>query len=65
MTKLQIASKVNGLISGNERNRFEDHVGNRLSGKHVPSNKLIHHFCSNLLICDCLKYGERDSYEGR
>lgn len=65
MTKLQVTCKSNGLARGHEGNRFEDGVGDGFSRKDVPSDKLVEHLYGDLLIRDCLKYGERKRHEGR
>ena len=65
MAKFQVTSERNSLASSHEGNRFEDGVGDGFSRKHVPSEKFVQRLCGDLLICDCLKHGERNAYDGR
>lgn len=65
MTKLQITGKVDSLARGHERNRFKNSVGDGSSRKQIPRKELVQRVRGELLICNCLKHGERNAYDGR
>ena len=65
VTNFKISGKTNCLVSSDEGDALEDHVGNRATWDDVTGKHLVDYLQRDLLISGSLKHSHRDSEESR